>query len=302
MTRGCISYADAITAAERLGATTPAAIEQITRTLGLALEQPRPALPELELTSRKPVVTPAAGMPVAQIASSLGGTAKEARLDYEDIEAVPPTWLTAAARLPVEDAGAIATAPEPLLASRHARAVFATLSRTRGRGSRVDLEALVRRAARLAPLTPLPLLPELATAPEIVLLLDVGDGMEPYADDIAFMADWLAAIGGDRVTTRSFAGTPLLGLDPDPFSHRIEPWRPPGAGGLAIAVTDLGVGAPGVSRDRGSGAEWRAFAAACRANDVQLRLLTVFSADQGPAGVDALARLIAWDTLDRFRV
>ena len=174
---------------------------------------------------------------------------------------------------------------------------MATLAATWRPGRRLDMVTLVKRSARLQPPTAC-FLAELRTAPFVQLLVDRGEGMEPYADDLDFLAAQFVDVAGrDRVEQRTFVGTPRRGLDPDVFTGETAEWKRPAAKSLVLILTDLGMGGPTGSRDRAPADEWRAVAATVASVQADLRVLTPFPPSRLPAGLAEIMRIVSWDSL-----
>jgi hypothetical protein len=174
---------------------------------------------------------------------------------------------------------------------------MAALTATWRPGRRLDLVTLVKRAARLQPLTAC-FLAELRSASFVQILVDCGEGMQPYADDLAFLAGQAADVAGhDRVEQRTFAGSPQRGLDPDIFTGKTADWKPPAPGSLILVLTDLGVGGPAGSRDRASAREWRKVAETVASVQAHLRVLTPFPGSRTPTGLADIMRVVSWDSL-----
>jgi hypothetical protein len=174
---------------------------------------------------------------------------------------------------------------------------MAALASTWRPGRRLDMVELTERSARLQPLTAR-FLAELRTASYVQLLVDRGEGMEPYADDLDYLtAQFIDVAGRDQVEQRTFVGTPLRGLDPDVFTGEVAEWKRPPPNALVLVLTDLGVGGQSRSRDRASASEWRATAAAVVAIPAELRVVTPFRPARWPRGITEIAQIVSWDTL-----
>lgn len=298
--RGEISIADLITTAARLGARDPAGLAAVTEILGLRMPvaaTPPGRLPEPpRLAGTSPSRTSAARRPVLD-RSGTAGPAVAARLRREGDDEPAPAWLAAVTVLPPPGSAGFRVPPQPLLPPVQARSSMAAVAATWHRGRRLDLDALVRRSARLQPMTGC-FLAELRTAASIQLLVDQGEGMQPYADDLDFLARQLLDVAGrDRVEQRTFVGTPRRGLDPDVFTGDTARWKLPAPRSLVLIVTDLGTGGPAGSRDRAPAREWQAVAAAVASAQADLRVLTPFPPGRLPAGLAATLPVTDWDSL-----
>ncbi len=299
--RGDVSIADMVTAAVRLGVTDPADLAAIGRALDVTIPV-TPVVPPSRPTPvpTEPSQTTSAPMSSARTTRNRAGptgTPVAARLRQEDDAGSIPAWLAAVSALPPPDSGRFGVPPEPPLPTVQARSSMAALAATWRPSRRLDLVRLVRRSARLQPLTAC-FLTELRTASFVQLLVDRGEGMEPYADDLEFLAAQIVDVAGrDRVEQRTFAGTPQRGLDPDVFTGETTPWRRPAPDSLVLILTDLGLGGPAGSRDRAQAGEWRAVAATVASVQAELRVLTPFPPSRLPTGLAAMMRIVSWDSL-----
>jgi hypothetical protein len=300
--RGELSMGDALAAARLLEPSDDDGYVAILEFLDLALIAPgaieRPSLsPRLSRPVERPEVAADDLEPDAEAPAETGGTPLGAKLHELDAVADPPEWLLDPGELEPATRTRVSLDPDPPLPAVQARAALAASGAVLSAGRRLDIPRLVRRAARLRPLTPPPLVLELRTAPAVQLLIDQGEGMEPFGDDCAFLAAQLEDVAGrDRVERHWFVRTPLHGLDPDPLLETQSLWKiPPGA--LVLVISDLGIGGPIGSPDRGSPREWLRVATEAIRHDGLLRVLTPFGPDHVPRGLATVADVVGWDAL-----
>jgi hypothetical protein len=301
--RGELSMGDALVAARLLGPSDDDGYAAILGFLDLALIAPA----AVERTGLSPRLSRPADRrdEVAaddeeldlETTAETGGTPLAAQLHELDAGADAPEWLLDPGELEPATRARLSLDPDPPLPAVQARAALAASAAVLSAGRRLDVPRLVRRAARLRPLTPPPLVLELRTAPAVQLLIDQGEGMEPFGDDCAFLAAQLEDVAGrDRVERHWFVRTPLQGVDPDPLQDTRTRWKiPPGA--LVLVISDLGIGGPIGSPDRGSPREWQRVAAEVIRHDGLLRVLTPFGPDHVPRGLAAVADVVGWDAL-----
>ena len=298
--RGDISFADALTAARRLGATAEADLQAIVRALDLQSGAPpsaAPVEPPPDEPPRIDTTSVAAEPEPSRQPSSADPTWDDVQLTTYpagEPERTPPAWASGE-RIDFLAPRAATLPPTPPLPREVARAAMSAVIATHHVGRRLDLDWIVRRAARLEPIAPPRLLGELRTAPVIWLLVDCGEGMEPYAADTTFLVAELIAVGGtDRIDRHAFTGTPTRGLDPDPRTGKAKPWTPPPPRALLVVLSDLGAGGPPGSRDCASAAAWAAFAKSVSSADATLRALTPFGRARRPSAVEHAA---AWESV-----
>ncbi len=228
--RGDVSIADAVTAAAILGATDQADLASIGQVLDLkALAVPakpvrEPALVRPAPSRSLPSTVPPA-QPMTAIRPTITGTPIAARIRMEDGAEQFPAWLDAVQALAPAASGRFGVPPEPPLPAVQARSSMATVAATWRTGHRLDMAAMVRRSALLRTLTA-SFLAELRTAASVQLLLDQGEGMQPYVADLDLLAAQFVDVAGrDRVEQRTFVGTPLRGLDPNLFTGQTAQWE-----------------------------------------------------------------------------
>ena len=221
--RGDVSIADAVTAAALLGATQPADIAAICEALHLTIPivpvgpppGPTPVPPQPSRTSSSTI-------PQATTPNRAGiiGMPVPAQLRQDDRTEPIPTWLDTVPALSSAGSGSFGVPPEPPLPAVQARSSMVTLTASWRPGRRLDMVTLVKRSARLEPPTAC-FLAELRTVPLVQILVDRGEGMEPYADDLDFLTAQLVDVAGrDRVEQRTFVGTPRTGARPRRLHRR----------------------------------------------------------------------------------
>jgi hypothetical protein len=300
--RGDISIADAVRAAHRLGIADPADLAAIYEILDLPIPAtpvtlpPEPSSMPFPPSQGESFTTPSTE-PTPPTHAGITGTPIAARLYQDDRTERAPAWLNAVHAILPADSGSFGVPPEPPLPAMQARSSIATLAATRRPGRSLDVAALVRRSARLQPPTASFLL-ELRTAPFVQLLVDRGEGMEPYASDLYFLvAQFMHVAGHDRVERRTFLGTPRRGVDPNALTGKTAKWKRPAPKSLVLVLTDLGIGGPPGSPDRARAGEWRAVAAMVASAQADLKVLTPFPPSRWPAGLAERMRIISWDSL-----
>jgi hypothetical protein len=300
--RGEISLGDAIVAAAKLGATEPAAVARVLDALGLSIT-PTPTPPPVGFRRpRRPLTGTPGGGAVVQERDEEEQAAREAigaTVTWVDDDAPAPAWIGDDAVHAVAFGRFRAHVDvEPPLPSGQARAALAVAAATRRPGRRVDVDRLIERAARLRPLIPPPILLEVRTAASIQLLVDAGEAMAPYAEDVTFFVERLLDVAGrDRVSVHRFLGSPLRRLDYNPATGKDAPWRRPPPRSLVVVLSALGAGGPPVDRDRADAGEWLRVAADVAACGAALRVLTPFPAHRWPPGLADVAHISEWETL-----
>ncbi|GAA4050194.1 hypothetical protein [Streptomyces shaanxiensis] len=219
-------------------------------------------------------------------------------LEPVDFDAPDPTdWATVPFLDEVTDRHLTARPPlEPLLTERSSTAILnaalTTLVRDDGEP---DIDALVEAFARGIPLTRLPRAPRPTLRFGVQVLVDRGDGMQPYRRDQQELARRITGLVGAELTQiRYFADAPNRGTGP--ASPRTwQPYRPPSPGTRVLVVSDLGVGGPVLHPRRASVAEWyQVFHEIVRAGCTVLALVP-YPVTRVPAELTPLLSALTWD-------
>lgn len=168
------------------------------------------------------------------------------RLDEQ--RAAPPAWL-GARTLPVAAAtapttsGAGARSPADalcLLPGASRRTLLLEMVGTREADGALDVARLVQAVAMGRHVARLPRRPVRRLPPRIILLLDEGPGMDPFAADQLALARALRKVAGsDRVQTLCFIGNIADGLR-DPLTDSAATLRP-GPMDALVVTSDCGI-------------------------------------------------------------
>jgi hypothetical protein len=179
--------------------------------------------------------------------------------------------------------------PAPLLSPLAARFIAQELVASSRFGPDPDLDRLVDDLARCEIPQPIPLQERRTLALGVQVLLDDGEGMEPFASDQRGMVGLLRRLVGETlVNVRRFYEVP------DPVDP-IHPWEPPPPGVPVLALTDLGLGG---RVERGAvelAAAWQVVAAYLAARGSSLIALVPYPSARWPASLGACMRLVSWD-------
>jgi hypothetical protein len=206
-----------------------------------------------------------------------------------------PAWLQAhGALVSTEPSTRSAPAIEPLFRSETRLALLAALLATDADEGDLDLELILERLSQLRPIEELPRLPVPTLQRGVQVLLDVGQGMDPYAEDRDSFAGWLGGIlPNDRVSVLQFVGCPSRGCGIGPRSEW-SPWVPPNRGTPVLALTDLGINGPIFDTERGQMREWLAFARRLEALGCPFAALLPYAANRWPPRLARAMRLLHW--------
>lgn len=205
----------------------------------------------------------------------------------EGVVAEPAPFLVGVETLAAESgAPAVAVPPLlPLLAPATAPSILrATVVMPEPRGP-LDVDALVHGLARRHPPTRLPRRRRFAIAHDVVVLQDLGEGMDMFAEDAEDLVDALRqAAGRHAVRMGGFIGRPAEALT-DLGVHR---------GTAVVVLTDLGLTALAGPDERGS-ARWIELAELTRRIGARATLLVPWPAERWPADIAARLALATWD-------
>jgi hypothetical protein len=215
---------------------------------------------------------------------------------FTELEPVPPQapdWLADALRAPSEEL-AEPPAPEPLLEPRWTQGILAALLSTTRDDGPVDVDRAIARLARGETIAELPLQPRVSLDRGVQLLIDVGDGMLPFAADQLDMLDRVRrTVGASAAEVLWFRDAPLRGLG----SGEASEWgsyRPPRYPQPVLLLSDLGVGRrPGPGR--ASAGEWLAFAEIAGHARCPILALVPYAVTRVPSALRAALQIVPWD-------
>jgi hypothetical protein len=191
-------------------------------------------------------------------------------------------------RLTAEAVGTAPT-PVPLFSPLAGRFIVQELISSSRFGPEPDLERVIAFLVRYEIPQPLPLQERRTLARGVQILVDDGEGMEPFTADQQGLVDLIRRLVGDALKdVRS------INEAPDP-ADVIHPWEPPPPGTPVLALTDLGLG----GRVERTAAElesaWRSVASILAARGSSLVALIPYHRDFWPARLRACMRLVPWD-------
>jgi hypothetical protein len=171
---------------------------------------------------------------------------------------------------------------EPLLDRRWARQVLTTLLAMPRFDGPVDEAAVVESIARGEPVDPVPLLPRRSLSRGVHLLLDLGEGMQPFVRDAWHLADELdRVLGATNVDTRAFTEVPET--------------EAAGDGRPVLALTDLGIAGLRPSERTAAGRRWLALAEGVRGGGAPLLALVPYPPNRWPPRLAQAMTIVQWD-------
>jgi hypothetical protein len=184
---------------------------------------------------------------------------------------------------------------EPLFVRSWSRELMAAAVAQQVPGNRADERRLVDLVARARPVTEIPRRPRWSLSLGVQLLVDIGEGMEPFARDQSELADGIRHIvGNSRVALLRFRDCPVRGAGDGPI-WTWKPYRPPEPGCPVLVLTDLGIGGPRVHPERSRPSEWVALASWLRRRSSTLIAFVPYGQDRWPDRLRKVITVVQWD-------
>lgn len=213
----------------------------------------------------------------------------------EELEPIAPPegqeWLAVP---PTADIPLQALPREPLLAPRTAPKVIAGAVSTPRPGHRPDLRRLVRTLIAGRPVHRIPRLPEATVSLGAQLLMDGGETMAPFREDLDDLAAAMERVVGRELCQRfEFQSDPGASLRWTTQGERRR-WTPQ-RGRPVVLLTDLDIGTPAGSRDRASTVAWRRFTRRCAQAGAPPVAFTPLAPERWPRQLARLLRIVHWD-------
>jgi len=189
----------------------------------------------------------------------------------------------------------VADAPPPrradIFPAVSARASLTALLRTRRHGDELDVAALIREVVAGRPPRRLPCRPAATLARGCQLLLDYGETMAPWWDDLEALVRQVADVAGESTVD-------VFDFDSDPREAAIwirddrTPWQPE-QGRPTLVATDFSVRAG--RAPHGIERRWQTLIARCKATGSPLILLTPWPRRHWPSWLGEYPALVHWN-------
>lgn len=294
MSANAIGLGDLARALDRLAPEDAATREQIAKLVGLELREipqekdgpSSPAPPETETPSTRVPPPPRDAEP---------DSAPLLRIDPVSREPSRPLRLLLNGPSLDPPPGDFAPLPfAPLFKPAWERNLISATVATRAPNGPVDLPRLVDTAARGRPLRTIPRLPQPSLFRGVQVLVDLGEGMEPFARDQVHLLEEIRRIVGDEASAVvQFRNNPLRGAGATPWTW--GPYRPPHPGTPVLALTDLGIGGPLLDPDRSNEREWLTFAERLAHAACPFVALVPYPEQRWPRKLRRQITIISWD-------
>jgi hypothetical protein len=208
-----------------------------------------------------------------------------------------PEWVSATAHLESTVPRHLhpAITLEPLFPMHTTRAILSGALATPAETGPLDLTKLVDKVSRAEAIERIPhqVIPTLSRGVQV--LIDRGEGMQPFAADQALLRSALVQVAGrDRTSVLYFEGSPLWGAG----TGMKEDWpvyAAPAAGTPVVALTDLGIGQPGGIAQVARVSDWKRFAATLAWARCPLLALVPYPEPRWPTPLLRWMTIVSWD-------
>ncbi|MEW8688350.1 MAG: hypothetical protein AB2556_21270 [Candidatus Thiodiazotropha sp.] len=197
---------------------------------------------------------------------------------------------------PLADSGSgqpiMDTAFERLYRLRDAREVLWSGASVAMRTERIDTDKAVDVLVRALPLDRLPRvhIPSIASGME--LLLDIGQPMQPFAEDQQDLIRLAGEALGKPLVVKYFYDDPAKGVGSGRRRRGWQPYPLPPPGTPVIVISDMGCGYP---RRQPATSGWLRLAWRLRQRACRLVVLSPTPADRVPVTLRRLTELVFWD-------
>lgn len=215
-------------------------------------------------------------------------------------------WLSSARALEDRPMGR-PQKPAPLFNPSWTRAILGASLSSRSLTGPPDLDRMIDMIARGQAIKVVPRQPVMTLARGVQALIDIGEGMQPFAEDSTILQRDLRHVVGDgTLDVLEFAGSPRrTRRDTDALD-----WEDYETSFLAqldacvLIVSDFGIGRPTGSTERSSLATWIALAARLKRHGHRVVGFIPYPSARWPPSLSRVIELVSWDrstTVGRVR-
>lgn len=179
---------------------------------------------------------------------------------------------------------------EPLLHPLGTRAIVGAVVATPRAGA-IDVDGVAGRIARRQALEPLPRHRFAGVPGTVVVIVDCGPGMAPFAPDAEALVVRIASVAGrDRTQIARVYQSPQIRT----YGGSSTPLALPPRGSAVVALSDLGI-APAEQRVPHLHEDWLVFAAELHARSCRLVAFVPYPPTRWPRSLGAKMILLPWD-------
>ena len=217
------------------------------------------------------------------------------RIQQGDTQVSPPEWVVNAGPLDLRQPIPAPMLHKALFEPLQTRGILGAALATRSPDGPLDIGRIVASLVQLRPLKALPRLPVPTLRRGAQLLLDRGEAMIPFIQDLEELRVAIEdVVGQSRLEVLDFVACPGRKAGSGPQTTW-RSWSPPPAGMPVIIATDLGIGGPFVSRERADSREWCEFAQRARGAGCPVIAFVPFAPQRWPREVSRWITLVHWD-------
>jgi hypothetical protein len=231
---------------------------------------------------------------ISPSSARIGSRSKLTLLTQKGEQPSPPVWLAQVPPIKGLDEPGVNPPIQPLFDRVRRRGLLSSALAVHVDEGDLDMQRIVAIVSAGQPLQYLPRLRVPTLRRGVQVLLDVGQGMDPFAEDqrglVRALDDVLA---DDRLEVLRFVGCPTRGVRGESESS-YRAWRPPPRGVPLLAVTELGIGGPMLDPERPTTAEWLAFAHCVREAGYDMVVFVPYEATRWPRRLQSTMKLIHW--------
>jgi len=306
-----IWWADVLRAMVALGGESPEGFAKIARCLGLAVGTPAAATLDAAVTEDDDHDTRVSDAvdPDSPPTSSDAEPPSEAPADNALLERVgtecidEPIETGDVLARPVADADALGQrrtaqapiSPRPLLAPASTTAILKHLLSRYTTDGPPDIALLVETIAHAR--APIAVTGEVQQTLRfgVQVLVDVGEGMQPFrADQAQIINDVVAVVGREATEVVYFADLPTRGVRPD-GGWSWTSYRYPAPGTAVLVLSDFGIGGDRRSPSRAEPRQWRQFLLTVAHHGCRAVALVPYPPMRWPALLRRHCAMVLWD-------
>jgi hypothetical protein len=275
-------------------------ISAIARVLGLQVKGGHRTVPAAPRRAPSPAtpVEPGAARSDEPVSESKPRRRLESVLVPQHASRNPaPQWLATARSLESPTPAHIRPSIplEPLFPARTVRAILSGAMATPSEAGPLDMTQVIERLSRAEVILEIPRVTIPTLVRGVQLLIDRGDGMQPFsADQTALRSALASVVGRDRTEVLYFDSVPSWGAGTGPKDDWPD-YRTPPRGTPVVVLTDLGISQPPGVAGLAGVADWRAFAQVVARAGCPLLALVPYPSRRWPAALLKSITIIQWD-------
>lgn len=306
--RAAVWLGDLTRAVGELEVTREEDIARLARVLGLVHEQARASTPSPVAQPERPPLRSIEWRPISPSGLQRQAMSPDAQhvahsinAQAAEVEELPPESVFRRAprrAAPLEvllgtPAATVEAVDTSLFDRRWQRGILSGFVGTKRAAGDIDVPRIVDEIALGRAATSLPRLSVHTLRAGLQVLVDIGEGMRPYTDDVVAMERLLRdTVGADGLEELRFDRTLADGAGPG-TRRTWGPYRPPPPGRPVLVLSDFGLA--GGMDVAGGPLAWQPVVQAAAATGCQLLALTPFPATRWPGWLTARFTLLVWD-------